>query len=109
MPDRCKRLQAKSLPCTGRRILTNETDDPYVCTRFKSQAFIETIGYLPRAALEIISSEHRSIQKWDGTWRRDSEAEIVLKSGGDEVRVSGIATWGGSDPQRVKTGHSKHG
>jgi hypothetical protein len=59
---------------------------------------------LPRAALEIVSSEHPAIQKWDGTWRRDSEAEIVLKSGGDEVRVSSIATWGGSDPQRVKRG-----
>ena len=32
------------------------------------------------------------------------EAEIVLKSGGAEVRVSGIATWGGGDPQRVKRG-----
>ena len=56
---------------------------------------------MPRAALEIVSSEHPAIQKWDGTWRRDSEAEIVLKSGGDEVRVSSIATWGGSDPPMI--------
>ena len=34
----------------------------------------------------------------------NSEAEIVLKSSGDEVTVSGNATWGGSDPQRVKRG-----
>ena len=33
-----------------------------------------------------------------------SEAEIVLKSSGDELTVSGSATWGGSDPQRVKRG-----
>jgi hypothetical protein len=58
------------------------------------------MGWLPRAALEIVSSEHLSAHKWDGKWRRDSEAEIVIKSDSDAV----YATWGGSDPHRVKTG-----
>lgn len=96
------RLRAYLLP--GDEVLTNATDDPYVCARFKSQSFVETMGWLPRAALEIVSSEHPSAHKWDGKWRRDSEAEIVIKSDGDAVTVSGKATWGGSDPHRVKTG-----
>jgi hypothetical protein len=96
------RLKAYLVP--GDEVLTNATDEPYFCARFKSQSFVETIGYLPRAALEIVPLEHPSIQKWNGTWRRDSEAEIVLKAGGDEVTVSGNATWGASDPQRVKRG-----
>jgi hypothetical protein len=96
------RLKAYLVP--GDKVLTNATDDPYICARFKSQSFVETSGYLPRAALEIVPSEDPSIQKWNGTWRRDTEAEIVLKAGGDEVSVSGNATWGGSDPQRVKRG-----
>jgi hypothetical protein len=96
------RMKAYLVP--GDESLINVTDDPYVCARFKSQSLVETIGYLPRAALELVPSEQASIQKWDGTWRRDSEAEIVLKSGGDEVTVSGNATWGGSDPERVKRG-----
>jgi hypothetical protein len=56
------------------------------------------------AALQIMPPEQASIQKWDGTWRRDSEAEIVIKSRADEVTVSGSATWGSSDPQGVKRG-----
>jgi len=96
------RIKAYLVP--GDEILTNPTDDPYVCAKFKSQSFVETIGYLPRAALELVPSERPSIQKWDGTWRRDPEAVIVLKSGGDQVTVSGNATWGGSDPRRVKQG-----
>jgi hypothetical protein len=95
------RMKAYLVP--GDEILINVTDDP-ACARFKSQSLVETIGYLPRAALELVPSEQASIEKWDGTWRRDSEAEIVLKSGGDEVTVSGNATWGGSDPERVKRG-----
>ncbi len=89
---------------SGDEVLTNATDDSYVCARFKSKSLIETMGYLPRAALEIVPSERPSIEMWDGMWRRDSEAEIVIKSRGDEVTVSGNATWGGSDPQRVKRG-----
>jgi hypothetical protein len=96
------RLKAYLLP--GDEVLTNAGDDPYVCARFKSESFIETMGWLPRAALEIVPSAHPSVQKWDGRWRRDSEAEIVIKSHGDDVTVSGNATWGGSDAQRVKVG-----
>ena len=61
-------------------------------------------GTCPARPLEIVPSEQPSIEKWKGTWRRDSEAEIVLKSDSDEVTVSGNATWGGSDPRRVKRG-----
>ena len=35
---------------------------------------------------------------------RHSEAEIVIKSHDNEVEVSGTATWGASDPQRVRMG-----
>jgi hypothetical protein len=103
-PSAATTCKIKAYLVPGDEILANLTDDPYVCARFKSQSFVETTGYLPRAALELVPSEQPSIQKWDGTWRRDPEAEIVLKSGGDEVTVSGSATWGGSDPSRVKRG-----
>lgn len=97
------RLSAYLLP--GNEVLTNATDNhPYVCARFKSKNFVETVGLLPRAALEIVSSEHPSAQKWVGKWRRDSEAEIAIQSDGNDVTVSGNATWGSSDPRRVKTG-----
>ena len=103
-PSAASACRQKAYVVPGDEILTNATDDPYACARYKSQSLVETVGYLPRAALEIVSSEQPSIEKWKGTWRRDSEAEIVLKSDSDEVTVSGNATWGGSDPRRVKRG-----
>jgi len=96
------RLKVYLVP--GDEVLTNATDDPYVCAKFKSQSFVETISYLPRASLELVLPDHPSIEKWNGTWRRDPEAEIVLKSTGDEVIVVGSATWGSGDPRRVKRG-----
>jgi hypothetical protein len=99
--DAC-RLQTYLLP--GDEVLTNSTEGPYVCARFKSQKFVETLGWLPRAALDIIPTEHPSVGQWAGAWRRDSQAKIVIKSDGDDVTVSGNATWGANDPQRVKRG-----
>jgi hypothetical protein len=97
----CK-LKAFLVP--GDEVLVNETEEAYVCSSFKAQSGIATTGLLPRAALRIVPPTQASSQKWDGQWRRDAEAEIVITSHQDEVEVSGTATWGGGDPQRVKRG-----
>jgi hypothetical protein len=99
------RLRAFLVP--GDEVLVNATDDLFVCATFKSQAGIETTGWLPRSALQIPAPA--PAQQWDGKWQRDKETEIVLKSHGDEVKVSGTTTWGGSDPKRVKMGSVHEG
>ena len=59
---------------------------------------------LPRPALSFAPPKPATAQEWAGKWRRDGEAEIALRNRGDEVEASGLATSGGSDPQRVRTG-----
>jgi hypothetical protein len=56
----------------------SESEGPYVCATFKSQTGVVTRGFLPRAAFQLMPAEQAAAQKWDGKWRRDSEAEIVL-------------------------------
>ena len=92
-PSAANACRLKAYLVAEDEVLMKATDAAYVCVRYKSRDFIETLGYLPRAALETVSSEHLPIEKWNGTWRRDSEAGIILKSSGDEVTVSGNATW----------------
>jgi hypothetical protein len=96
------RLRAYVVP--GDEILVDATDGPYVCTFFKSQGGTETRGWLPRAAVQILPSEPAPARQWDGKWRRDREAQIVITSHQDDVEVSGDALWGSYDPQRVKRG-----
>jgi hypothetical protein len=96
--------QLKAFLVSRDEVLVSQTDGPYVCATYKAQNGIVTRGLLPSAALQIIPPEPASAQKWEGQWRRDSDAEILLKSHEDEVKVSGNATWGGSDRQRVKMG-----
>ena len=70
-PSAASACTQKAYVVPGDEILTNATDDLYACARYKSRSYVETVGYLPRAALEIVPSEQPSIEKWKGTWRRD--------------------------------------
>ena len=64
-PSAANACRLKNYLVPGDEVLTNATGDPYVCARFKSQSFLETIGYLPRAALELVPSDlHRSRMGW---------------------------------------------
>ncbi len=65
----------------------------FVCATFVAKGGVATRGLLPRAALQIASPEPASVQQWNGKWRRDEEAEIVIKSHEDELEVTGAATW----------------
>ncbi len=94
----------KAFLVPGDEVLAIAGDGPYVCAAFKSPRGVETNGWLPRAALSFAPPKPATAQEWAGQWRRDGEAEIVLRNRGDEVEASGQATWGGSDPQRVRTG-----
>jgi hypothetical protein len=96
------RLKAYLVP--GDEVLVDTAGGPYVCTFFKSQGGTETRGWLPRAAVQVTPSEPMPLRQWDGKWRRDREAEIVIKSTQNELDVSGNAMWGSSDRERVKRG-----
>src|SRR5207253_7015974 len=79
-------------------------EGPYVCAFFKSHHRTETRAWLPRAALQIVPPEAAPARQWAGKWERDREAQIIIKSDGDEVEVAGSAMWGSYDPQRVRRG-----
>jgi hypothetical protein len=96
------RLRAYVMP--GDEVLVDPTDGPYLCAFFKSQGGTETRGWLPRALLELVPAAPVPARQWDGNWQRDREAQIVIKSRGDEVEVSGSAMWGSYDPERVRRG-----
>lgn len=93
----------------GDEVLVAEADGPYLCATFKSQRGVETSGWLPRTALQIAPTSPAPASGWAGTWRRDRDATIVLKSGRDGVAVTGSASFGGDDPDKVKRGAVQSG
>ena len=100
--ERACKLRAYLVP--GDEVLVDAAEGPYVCAFFKSQHGPETRAWLPRAALQIVPPEAAPARQWAGKWERDREAQIIIKSDGDEVEVAGSAMWGSYDPQRVRRG-----
>ncbi|MBM3640901.1 MAG: hypothetical protein FJX15_06060 [Alphaproteobacteria bacterium] len=95
------RLKAFLTP--GDEALIAASDAPFVCATYVSARGAETTGLLPREAIQPVAPDAIAGAKWDGEWRR-TEAKIVLKSRGDVVKVSGSATYGAEDSERVKRG-----
>jgi hypothetical protein len=100
--ERACKLRAYLVP--GDEVLVDAAEGPYVCAFFKPQRGTETRAWLPRVALQIASPEAAPARQWAGKWERDREAQIVIKSTGKDVEVSGSAMWGSYDPQRVRRG-----
>jgi hypothetical protein len=96
------RLKAHLVP--GDEVLMDAADAGYVCALFKSQGGIETTGWLPRTALELVTPRPAPAREWEGKWQRDRDTQIVIKSRAEDVAVSGNAIWGGHDRERVKRG-----
>ena len=90
-PDRACRLRGFLVP--GDDVLVTATSGAYLCATFKSPKGVETSGWLPKAAVVVVAPKNLSAQDWDGEWRRDSEAEVILRSHGNELEISGAATW----------------
>lgn len=103
-PSPMSACRLKAFVVAGDEVLIDLADGPFLCATFKSAGGMETRGLLPRQAVQLSPPETATMAKWDGKWRRDREAEIVIKSKSDVVSVSGNATWGGGDPARVKRG-----
>ena len=100
--ETCRR---KGFVINGDKLLVQMGEGPFVCASYKTPKYIEVEGWLPRAALKIETAPQAALADWMGQWRRDKEAAIELKpKGPNGIQVTGSATYGALDPQRVKRG-----
>ena len=100
--DAACRLKAYLVP--GDEVVVWSHDGEHACASFSGAKGRVTTGFLPTAALVFAEPAARDLADWLGTWTR-VEAEIRIEAAGeDRVVVSGDATWGAEDPERVERG-----
>lgn len=100
--DAACRLKAYLVP--GDEVVVWSHDGEHACASFSGAKGRVTTGFLPTAALVFADPAARDLADWLGTWTR-VEAEIRIEAAGeDRVVVSGDATWGAEDPERVERG-----
>ena len=77
----------------------------WVEVQYVSASGRSTWGWIRDADLEPLSDPPKTASAWTGSWKR-TEASITMRPGrrAGTIAVSGDATWGASDPYRVRVG-----
>jgi hypothetical protein len=103
-PSAAPQCRDKPYLLSGNVVLTTKRFGDFVCADYVNSRGIETIGWLPAAALEAVEQGPLARAAWAGAWRRiEAEIQITLGAGG-ALLVKGSATYGANDPQRAATG-----
>ncbi|UVO54197.1 hypothetical protein [Sphingomonas sp. SUN039] len=88
----------------GDEVIVKHLAATRACAVFLSPKGRDTAGWLPRAALSVAPAATVPLSAWVGEWGQ-IEASITIKAlSGGRLKISGEATYGALDPQRVKIG-----
>jgi hypothetical protein len=105
-PSSAVDCRAKSFLINGDVVLAGVSQNGFRCVTYRSPAGVESSGFMPDSALVLVALAAPSLANWIGSWRRDKEAYLMLKlaKGAKSIDIHGEATYGASDPERVKRG-----
>ena len=103
-PSTAAECQDKAFLVPDDRILTGVMQEGFVCADYPNAKGLEKVGWLPAAMVKPVPPQPVGLADWTGIWNR-VEADINIKPAKDgELLVSGEATWGADDPERVASG-----
>lgn len=97
----------KAFLVPGDDVVIIGTKGDYVCAAYVSKQGRITDGWLPKAAIATVHNEAPTDARgWLGRWRSGPEQTIVIGEAGKTglLSIKGDATWGASDPERVRRG-----
>ena len=100
-PSEGAQCREKAYLIAGDLVVLGTKLGDYVCAEYAS-AKKDRNGWLPSAAIEPVAPLNAP-GAWTGKWER-VEAEIAIKLKGGALQAEGTATYGASDPDRVKRG-----
>lgn len=106
-PNMSAACQDKPYLVPSDEVVVIGTKGDFVCASYAGKQGRVTDGWLPRSAISIVQDQPDvSVKDWIGRWQSGSEQSIVIeqvdKAG--VLAIKGDATWGASDPERVKRG-----
>jgi hypothetical protein len=104
-PNASAECRGKSYFVPGDRVILGRTNGAFVCADFIDAKGVPRPAWLPVSAVDREVTSAPPLNAWFGTWVR-VESTITLKpsSHAGALSISGEATWGALDPERVKSG-----
>jgi hypothetical protein len=106
-PNSSAACKDKAYLVPGDEVIISGSSGDFVCASYADRKGMVTEGWLPRAAIALV--EGTSVGQsdgWIGHWRSGPEQTIVIEAGAGQgkLKIRGDATWGASNPERVKRG-----
>ncbi len=108
-PSQLPACQLSSFLVPGNVVLAGASADGFRCVTYRTADGRETSGFLPAAAVVEKPAANPALADWLGRWVRDREASITIARKGAMLAVTGEATWGSFDPERVRLGNVRSG
>jgi len=96
----------------GDRVFIAQRTGGFVCASFVSGKGLESAGWLPAASLKELPTPAPAAgpEDWVGAWQGNIEQRITIRRGKkDMLSISGEATFGAFDPERVERGNVNSG
>ena len=85
-------------------VLAGHTEGAFTCAGFRAATGRSTtIGWLPTAALAPLPPSRVAVG-WAGRWTAREQGLTITPAANGGLAVSGEATWGMGDPERVRRG-----
>jgi len=106
-PNMGAACQNKAFLIPGDEVVMIGTEGDFVCASYADKQGRVTDGWLPRSAITIMQDRPAAtIKDWTGRWQSGSERIVVIRQAGKAgmLSIKGDATWGASDPERVRRG-----
>ncbi len=103
-PSDAERCRAKAFVVRGDVVLTSGTQGGFTCARYVNAKGVVTVNWLPTAALTPLSPAIPPAEAWVGHWVAIEMRIGIKRAAGGALAVSGDATWGSLDPERVRRG-----
>ncbi|GJD64004.1 hypothetical protein [Methylobacterium frigidaeris] len=106
-PDSGTACRERAYLVTRDAVILGERRGASLCATYRSAKDddVGRTGWIPAEAVAVEPAAPVAIEGWLGTWKQ-AEAQIRVTRGdkADALAVAGYATWGASDPDRVRRG-----
>lgn len=105
-PDASAECRERAYLVTGDPVILGERRGGYLCASYRgAKGDLARTGWIPADAVAAEPPAPVALDDWLGTWTQ-AEGRIQVKSGDKPgtLSISGDATWGLGDPERVKRG-----
>jgi hypothetical protein len=102
-PNNSAGCRAKAYLMNGDVVLVTNTQGAYRCATFTSGRGVSTTDWLPAASVAPLAPQAIRLDDWAGQWVI-GEQQITITRAGGQLSLKGVATYGASDPERVRRG-----